>query len=164
MTWSLTLTLPFLFFPLPKGVILPVEESAPSSAGPRSLTSQPERDGPRSPAPAWIREQLSFHPPCAPVLCPSSPHSKRVTSRRGMWTRVTGTKEGSSSGTLCWLERQPLAILPLPRVRLLCWHQVLCPTVLALLLPPPLHWGRRRTSAPHKHPAPLKLLWNSRRN
>lgn len=165
MTWSLTLTLPFLFFPLPKGVILPVEESAPSSAGPRSLTSQPERDGPRSPAPAWIRKQPSFHPPCAPALCPSSLRSKRVTSRRGVWTRVTGTK-GSSSGTLCWLERQrcPLAIILLPCVRLLCWHQVLCPAVLALLPPPPLHWGRRRISALHKHPAPLKLQWNSRRN
>ncbi len=36
MTWYLILNLPFLFFPLPEGVILPVEESAPSSAGPHA--------------------------------------------------------------------------------------------------------------------------------
>lgn len=158
MTLYLILVLPFLFFPLPKGVILVVEESAPSSAGPHALTSQPERDGPRCPAPAWIREQPSSRPPCAPDLCPSSPRSKRVTSRRETWTRVTRTKGASSSGTRCWLERQqcPLAFHPPPPVRLLCWHLVLCPAVLTLLPPLLLHWVRRRISALHKHPAPLK--------
>lgn len=165
MTWSLILNLPFIFFPLPKGVILPVEESAPSSAGPHCLTSQLGRDGPRSLAPAWIREQPSFHLLCAPDPCPSSLRSKRATSRRGTWTQVTATKGGFSSGTPCWLERQrcPLAILPLLPVRLLRWRLVLCPAVFALQ-PPPSHWGRRRISAPHKYPAPLKLRWNSRRN
>lgn len=163
---SRSLILPFLFFPLPKGVILPVEELAPSSAGPHSLTSQPDRDGPRSLAPAWTREQPFCHPPCAPDPCPSSLLSKRVTSKRGMSTWVTGTKGGSSSGTPCWLGRQwcPLAILPLAPVRLSCRRLVLCPAVSAPLPPPPLHWGQRTVSAPHKHPAPLKFQWNLHRN
>ena len=164
---SLVLIRPFLFFSLHKGVILPGVESAPSSAGLHSLTSRPERDGPRCPAPAWTREQPIFHPPCAPNLCPSSLRSKRVTLRRGTWTCVTGTKGGSSSGTPCWLERHrcPFAVLTPPPVRPLCWLRVLCPAVLALLSTPPLlHWAQRRISAPHKHPAPLKSQWNSGRN
>lgn len=156
------LTLPFPLFLVPKGVILPAEGSAPSSAGLHSLTLRPERDGPRSPAPVWIREQPSFHLPCAPVLCPSSPRSKHVTLRQGMRTPVTRTNGGSSSGKLYWLEKRecPLAILPLSHVRLLCWLLVLCPAVLALLPLPPLHWDPRRISAPHRHPAPLKSQWN----
>lgn len=163
---SLILNLPFLFSPLPKGMILSMKESVPSSAGPHSVTLQPERDGPRFPAHAWIREQPSFHPPCAPDLCPSSLRSKRVTLRQEMWTPVTGTKEGSSSGTPRWPERQrcPLAIPPLPPVRVLGSRLVLCPTAPALLLTPLSLWGRRRISALHKHPARLKLQWNSHRN
>lgn len=126
---SLSFTLPFLFFLLPKGVILPAERSAPSSAGRHSLTSQPERDGPRSHPPAWIREQPTIHLPCAPVLCPSFPPCKHVTSR--MWTRVSGTNRRSSSGTPRWLERQrcPGAVLSLRPVRVPCWRLVLCPAV-----------------------------------
>lgn len=160
MTWSLFLTLPFLFCLLPKGVILLVERSVPFSTGLHSVTSQPERDGPKSRAPVLIREQLTFHLPCTPVRCPSSPHSKRVTLRRGMWTPVSGTKGGSSSGTPRRPVRQrcPSAILPHCPVRLSCWQLVLYPTVLALLPPSQLHWSRRRISALHKQPVPLKLV------
>lgn len=160
------LTLPFLLFLVPEGVILPVEGSAPSSAGLHFLTLRVERDGPRSPAPVWTKKQPSFHPPCALVLCPSSPHSKHVTLRQAIWTQVTRTKGGSSSGKLCWLVKRecPLAILPLSPVRLLCWRLVLCPAVLALLLLPPPPWDQRRISAPHRHPAPLKSQWNSCKN
>lgn len=162
----LILNLPFLFFPLPKGMILPMEEWALFSAGLHSVTSQPGRGGPKSPALAWIGEQTSFRPPCAPDLCPSSLRSKHVTSRQGMWIQVTGTKEDSSSGTPCWLERQrcPLTIHPLPPVRRLGLRLVLCPTALALLLAPLSHWGQTRISALHKHPARLKLQWNLHRN
>lgn len=154
MTCSLFLTLPFLFFHLPKGVILPVERSAPSSAGLRSLTSQPGRDGPRSRAPVWIRERRTFLLPFAPVLCPSSPRSKRATSRRGTWT--SRNKRGSSH----WPERQqwPRATLPPRPVRLRRWRPVLCPA--ALLPPSPPRWGPRRISAQR----PLKSQWSSRRN
>lgn len=132
---SLILNVPSLFFLLPKGVILLMEESAPSSAGPRSLTSQPERDGLRSPAPVWMRDHLSFHPHYVPVLYPSFLHSKRVTPRQWMWTPETGTKKGSSNGTPCC----PLAIRQSVRLSGSC--PVLYPTVLALPPTPPLQWG-----------------------
>lgn len=154
-----------ILFSLPKGVILPAEGSAPSWAGPHSLTSQPGKDGLRFPAPASIKVQPSCHPPSAPDLCPSSLRSKRVTLRPITRSRVTGTKQGSSSGTPCWLERRafPLAILPLP-LKASCWRPVSCPAALAPPPPPLLSWGWRRISALLKHPAPLKLQWISRRS
>lgn len=159
MTCSLILTLSSLFFLLPKGVILPAEGLVPSSVGPHSHTLQQRRDGLRFHAPAWIREQPSCHPPCALALCPSFPRFKHVTARQGIQKQVTGTKGDFLSGTLCWLERQrwPLATLPQPPVRLLCWHLVLCLAVLALL-------PQLLLPAPRKHPPPLKLQWNSHRN
>lgn len=154
VVWCKAVSLKLLFlFPLVhSGATPPVEGWGCFSAGPPFLTLLPGKDGPRSPAPAWIRTQVSSLLPCAPALCPSSHHCRRVTRTKGARRWLTGNKQGSSSGPLLWLESWgfPLAVFALSR-RLLCRR--LTPLALTPMRPPMLQWDWRRTSAAFQRPS-----------
>lgn len=142
------------FLPLPEGVILLMEESLPSSAGPHSASFQGGRVGPKFPAPVWIRGRPSFRPPCVLDLSQSFPRSKCATPKRGTWTAVTGTKKGLRSGAPRRPERQRRRFDALRPLTLMESCLPLHPTGLTLPLNLPQTRSWEKASA--QHPARLK--------